>query len=109
MGILGEWESVFFTERKTQIFLAESLAPWIALREASKFVAGRDLVLFIDNTAAMSALVCGSPRAPNAALLAHIQHLLWCRLGVRVWVEWFDSDSNPSDGLSHDGVTMFGQ
>ena len=25
-------------------------------------------------------------------------------LGARMWVEWIDSDSNPSDGLSRDGL-----
>ena len=32
-------------------------------------------------------------------------HLLWATLGCRVWIEWIDSDSNPSDGLSRKGMT----
>ena len=26
-------------------------------------------------------------------------------LGARLWVEWIDSESNPADGLSRDGLS----
>jgi hypothetical protein len=36
--------------------------------------------------------------------LAHLAHLKWAELGCRVWIEWINSDSNPSDGLSRAGL-----
>ena len=28
---------------------------------------------------------------------------MWRKLDIRVWIEWIDSKSNPSDGLSRAG------
>ena len=105
MDIPKAWEEQLFIERRTQIYAAETLAPWMALRFEEERVQGQDLILFIDNQGAMTALITGASRAEDAAWMVHVQHLLWCRLRVRVWIEWVDSDSNPSDGLSREGVT----
>ena len=37
-------------------------------------------------------------------MIAEAPQLLWALRRVRVWIEWIDSESNPSDGLSRDGV-----
>ena len=35
--------------------------------------------------------------------IAAITHLVWAHLRTRVWVEWIDSGSNISDGISRRG------
>ena len=94
----------FFIQRLTQIYPAETLVQWIATRHQPDVMAGKVMVLFIDNQAAMVALTSGSSRAADAAWLSHVTHLLWFQLGIRVWVEWVDSESNPADGLSREGL-----
>ena len=36
--------------------------------------------------------------------MAEFTGLLALSLQMRVWVDWVDTDSNPADGLSRDGV-----
>ena len=36
--------------------------------------------------------------------MVHMIHILAHTYNMRLWVEWIDSDSNPSDGLSRDGL-----
>ena len=36
--------------------------------------------------------------------MAELLHALCLILRCRLWVEWIDSESNPSDGLSRDGL-----
>ena len=67
-------------------------------------IAGRDLIWFIDNEAAASTLIRGVTREDDVQLIAEATHLLWAALRTRVWIEWIDSKSNPSDGLSRDGL-----
>ena len=40
----------------------------------------------------------------DAAWLVELFHALALRLGSRAWIEWIDSESNPSDGLSRLGI-----
>jgi hypothetical protein len=40
-----------------------------------------------------------------ASLLTRGIYLPYCRLGCRAWFEWSDSCSNPSDGLSREGLS----
>ena len=59
---------------------------------------------FVDNDAAVSALVRGSSKQPDAASIVHYIHWLLVHHNIRAWFEWVDTDSNPSDGLSRDGI-----
>ena len=59
--------------------------------------AHRDLLVFVDNEAAVSALIRGGSRVADAAWLVELFHALALRLGSRAWIEWTDSESNPSD------------
>ena len=59
---------------------------------------------FIDNEAACSSMVRGGSTAEDVAEIAAIAHLLLLKFQIKVWFEWIDSDSNPSDGLSRDGL-----
>ena len=64
----------------------------------------RDLLIFVDNEAAVSALIRGGSKAADAARLAELFHALLLQLTSRAWVEWIDSNSNPADGLSRLGL-----
>ena len=58
----------------------------------------------MDNESAAASIIRGAPNAPDVAAMVRNIHLLAHCLGVRFWVEWVDSDSNPADGLSRDGL-----
>ena len=90
--------------RRQQIFPAETAAVPVALACLQAELRGRDVVLFVDNEAAVSALIRGASRASDAGQLAELVHAILVVLGCRLWVEWIDSISNPSDGLSREGV-----
>ena len=93
-----------WTERKQQIFPAETAAVPIAFCLLQQAVFQRDVIAFVDNEAAVSALIRGSSRVVDAAQLAELLHAILLRLSCRVWVEWIDSNSNPADGLSRQGL-----
>ena len=57
----------------------------------------RDVLVFIDNTAAMSATVHGYARSPNMAALSNTLHLALASVQCNVWVEWVPSDANCAD------------
>ena len=91
--------------RKQQIFPAETAAGPIAFAALQHDLQGRDVVLFVDNEAAVSTLIRGTSCTEDSALMAELLHTLCLILRCRLWVEWIDSDSNPSDGLSRDGLS----
>ena len=76
------------------------LVPWLhgsALRH-------HDLLWFIDNEAAVSSSIRGASSQEDVHLIAQFSHAFLHTLQCRVWYEWIDSASNPSDGLSRDGL-----
>ena len=99
------WDMVAsWMPRKTQIFPAEAFAVYAAASEHIGQLAGRDLVVFIDNEAAAAAMIRGSSSTADVGAMAQAVHWLLMRHDCRVWFEWIDSDSNPSDGLSRAGI-----
>ena len=90
--------------RKQQILAVEAFAaaaaPWL-LPEVFR---GRESIWFIDNAAAVSTLIRGSSRPEDIDNLAASAAFQNAELDHRVWYEWIDSDSNPADGLSRDGL-----
>ena len=66
-------------------------------------LAGKDLLWFVDNAAAVAALVRSSTSQDDVHLLAQTAHVTLHSLGCRVWIERIDSESNLSDGLSRLG------
>ena len=93
-----------WSDRQQQIFPAEVAAVPIALALFRQECAGRDLIVFVDNEAAVSSLIRGSTKVEDANALVELCHALALLLHTRVWIEWIDSESNPSDGLSRLGV-----
>ena len=67
-------------------------------------LAGHDIIWFVDNESAASTLVrCVSSQC-DVHEIAQFSHYMMHLLRTRVWYEWIDSDSNPSDGLSRTGL-----
>ena len=93
-----------FQVRQTQINGCEALAGVIIPANAPDLLRGRDIVWFVDNQAACQILMKGSSSVPDMAVIAAVTQLLFTRLGCRVYFEYVPSDSNPSDGLSRDGL-----
>ena len=77
----------------------------LATYALSTHLIGRDIVWFIDNESAATCAIRGGSKLPEVETAVQVAHLLWLRLGCRVWVEWVDSRSNPSDDLSRLGLS----
>ena len=63
-----------------------------------------EIVWFVDNEAALSSLIRGTSRAEDVGHIAACTQVAMLECSSSVWYEWVDSDSNPADGLSRDGV-----
>ena len=83
--------------QKVLIMQAEMLAPLAALFSLPKVFSGRKVILFIDNTGALSALLHGYASKPDCAAIANVFHLLVAYLSIDIWFEWVPSDANICD------------
>ena len=90
-------------QRDQQIFLAEAFAPLAATLDTS-LMDGRDVIWFVETDAACSTLIRGASTQEDVQAIAEASHFVWAIRRMRVWVEWIDTHSNPSDGLSCDGL-----
>ena len=90
--------------RKTQILAAEAVAVLTALVLTPELLEGREMVWFVDNEAALSSLIRGASKAEDVGHIAASTQLAMMEHSCAAWFEWIDSDSNPSDGLSRDGI-----
>ena len=93
-----------WSARRQQIFPAETVAVPIALSLFSHHMCGRDVIAFCDNSAAVSTLIRGTSTSEDCRGLAELTHALMLSLHIRLWIDWVDSQSNPSDGLSRLGM-----
>ena len=75
-----------------------------ALCDAPEIFSDCDVIWFVDNEAACSTLVRGASRESDVNDIAELTHLHSLKLRCRIWYEWIDSKSNPSDGLSRQGL-----
>ena len=98
------WEAPAAYPRKQQIFPGEALAGLLVRWFHPDIFHKNDVLWFIDNEAAASCLIRGNSREINIHAIAQFSHLLFHTFHCRVWVEWIDSSSNPSDGLSRLGL-----
>jgi len=62
-----------------------------------RFRHGREVIHFIDNTGALSALVNGYASKPDCGRLVNIFHILFLGLRARIHFEWVPSGANISD------------
>ena len=98
-AVLDEW-----APRRQQIFPGEALCLLILPLLYPTLLQGHDLLWFIDNQAAVAAAVKASSAEEDVFEIAHMAHLLRAQLSCRSWFEWIHSESNPSDGLSREGL-----
>ena len=49
-------------------------------------------------------MIKGSSKENEVDALTTWAHLLAYQEGAAIWYEWVDTDSNPADGLSRDGL-----
>ena len=107
---LGRTESLpeaalsMFTPRATQIFACEAIAIPEAVMNDAEALAGRDITWFIDNEPACSSFIRGCSKCEDVSEVVAIGLLQLQKLNCRVWFEWIDSEANPSDGLSREGL-----
>ena len=93
-----------FQVRKTQIVPCEALLGVVVPANCSDFLAGRDVIWYVDSQPACQLLMKGSSSVPDLCIIAALTQLLLARMGSRVYWEWVESDANASDGLSRAGL-----
>ena len=89
---------------ETYIAHLEMLMILVAMIDLAPLLRGRRGVWYIDNVAALMAMVRG--RANNADLDKRAEILQGAMFALRIWIyfEWVESDSNWSDGISREGL-----
>lgn len=97
----------FWQARQQQIYPGEALAALVIPRIHPTLFFETDVLWFIDNEAAVASLIRASSRQPDVHLICLLSHAWIFKQGTRIWYEWIDSASNPSDGLSRDGLNDF--
>ena len=90
----------YFKERKSQIYIGEMLAALSALTTCGATLRNHRVLLFVDNQGALSTLVGGSAQDEDVAAVALLFQLGVVELGIRLWLEYVESDSNIADGPS---------
>ena len=76
-----------------------AMLPLVLMQEGES-LRGRDVLWFVDNTAAMGSAIKG---ASGEAVLERLVGWFWMlsyRFQVRIWIEYVESDANWSDGIS---------
>jgi len=90
--------------RKTQITPLELATPILAVHTWSHLLRNTKVLLFIDNQAAAAALATGTSTQQDIQCMVSLFYLSLEALGLDIWVEWIESDSNPSDLISRTGA-----
>ena len=88
---------------KTYIAQLELLMVYLALIVFAEHFRGRRGIWFIDNIAALMALVRGRSRHEDLDNLAGAIHAAMFSLEVWIYFEWVESKANWSDGISREG------
>lgn len=91
--------------RTQQIYPGETLATLVVPALHSDYFRDQDVLWFIDNEASAAAIIRATSDEPDVLILVQQSHLQFQGLRCRPWIEWVDSESNPSDGLSRLGLS----
>ena len=95
---LPPWVYAYLSwEDKTLIMQAEMIAALSALMSAPSVLAGRKVIIFIDNTGALSSLLHGYSSKPDAARLCNLFHLFAAAIGCSIYFEWVPTKANIAD------------
>ena len=65
----------------------------------------KEIIWFVDNESAVSSLIRGASRPEDVNHVAAVSTVTFAKLNSKVWFEWIDTESNPADGLSRQGVS----
>jgi len=93
-----------FTDRATQIIVAEALAVILMLGFEAEMLRHRAVILFIDNMSAMYAFITGKSRAADISSLAFALQYRMISINLHPWFEYVPSVSNIADGGSRIGI-----
>ncbi len=102
--VVPEQQVALWKQRRTQIFPAEVFAVALALVVAEPYFLDSDVLVFIDNEAAVASLVKGNSAEPDIEEMVRRVHWDCYVNSTRAWFEWVDTAANPADGLSRAGV-----
>ena len=83
--------------RKQQIGQLELLAAAAAYFSLCTWLSNRNVLHFIDNTAAVAGIAKGYSTKPDSARIIHAYHALNVRMKAQVHVEWVKSEANIAD------------
>ena len=89
--------------RKQYITQGELLAGPLALQCLEEDLSGQQVLWFVDNQAALTAMIKGSSPIQDNCRMALILAKRLARARVACWFEFVDSKANPSDPLSREG------
>ena len=92
--------------REQQIFPAELYAVPRLIQQQKEALRGQDCIFFVDNDAAVAALVRVNSTQRDAAFIVQVVHAMLTMLHCRGWFEWVDTKSNQADGLSRVGLAI---
>ena len=76
----------------------------VAIVELAPVMRGRRGIWYIDNVAALMAMVRGRANSPDVDRMAEILQGAMFALGIWLYFEWVESNSNWSDGISRSGL-----
>ena len=90
--------------KKQVICLVELAAVATLLAEEEALLQNSDVILFVDNSAAVSAYIKGRSGCPQLDALAQQIHLTAYRTDTRLWMEYVETTANWADGVSRRGL-----
>ena len=102
--LVPEWLRAQWGEQKTIINQAELVAVPILAATMPEMIRDQDVLWFIDNTSAESALVKAGSPTETMCRPALIASAIIAGLNSRVWYEHVPSPDNPADVLSRDAT-----
>ena len=88
--------------RTQQIIPAELLAVPVTACALGDICRNRDTICFIDNTAALAALVKSTSSQQDAAHITMVTIMVFLDHRARVWYEYVNTKQNPADVLSRE-------
>ena len=92
-----------WTPGDAKIAQLELLQVLIALTTTPERFRNRRGTWYIDNTAALMALIKGRSDSPDLEHMSHMIHILLFSLRCSIYFEWIPSKSNWSDAISREG------
>jgi hypothetical protein len=103
-GDLHQRHLADFECRATQIVMCEATVILDTVLQCIHLLVRGHLIIFCDNLSVVCSLVKGASTHRDINAVVCAIHLLLASVSCAWWVEWIDSESNPADGPSRDGL-----